>query len=574
MQLLHDVLEFAGPRAAVRFGGTCRLAHSFIDGDSTLWRSFFLSSFDDSAEVASYREAVQERERAGAVVRSRELRPEDKVGEFRRTIAALLDVASSPMPASGSSNDAQWLRDAFGANDDARRLFLLGFTSPSVQAATRLGDPELRSQAARLHALHMPLAGACLAPPERIGAADDAALLDERARLRRAVYDKSSFGRDASWGPFKPRKTPAHPRSAGSAQSRRQRTRAWHDALEVDWEKVEAVQRIMALNLQEAIEEGWGDPALDRSLREGEEAVRPPSGSWEDSKARPAPANERDWAGVEASEWRGTYAFLDYRDWDHFNHHHPRGLLLWEHEAVGDTMALRLRLLPPGERIMRVRDLHTDDDFFDPDSPMTAPDNVSSETTAALRTVMARRASLLRRPQTNDDSDEEDESSDDDFVPDGVFLESENESDSSMAAASSSGEAAETSEADEATEEIAQEASEDETPPTSPPDEHGEEPLSFMGTTEPLHFNGTFASHARPHMAPDRSIRGTVRRMKDGAVHWEMIIRYMGADQWLMHGVQVNVGARAGIFGTWSTADHDDAGPHGPFWYWPQQQSA
>lgn len=58
--------------------------------------------------------------------------------------------------------------------------------------------------------------------------------------------------------------------------------------------------------------------------------------------------------------------------------------------------------------------------------------------------------------------------------------------------------------------------------------------LNFVGTSEPLHFHGTFASFA-PHLRqPDRSIRGTVRMTKSGHVHWRYIIRYGGVDHWLL----------------------------------------
>lgn len=36
------------------------------------------------------------------------------------------------------------------------------------------------------------------------------------------------------------------------------------------------------------------------------------------------------------------------------------------------------------------------------------------------------------------------------------------------------------------------------------------------------------------------------------------------------HGIQSGgIGSAFGIVGSWSSSDHDDAGPNGPFWYWP-----
>lgn len=46
-------------------------------------------------------------------------------------------------------------------------------------------------------------------------------------------------------------------------------------------------------------------------------------------------------------------------------------------------------------------------------------------------------------------------------------------------------------------------------------------PLSFIGTSERLHFQGSFLSQGPPSGGqPNRSIRGTVRRTKEGMVHW------------------------------------------------------
>lgn len=141
-------------------------------------------------------------------------------------------------------------------------------------------------------------------------------------------------------------------------------------------------------------------------------------------------------------------------------------------------------------------------------------------------------------------------------------------------------------------------------------------PLSFVGTSEPLHFQGKRPraermieftdllstlllagsfSNATRGMA-SRSIRGTVRMSAEGAVVWRMVIRYGGSDQWLMSGVQVGgprskygmVGEllrptsvsrtptadRSRRAGNWSTADHDDAGPVGPFHYFPHQPAS
>lgn len=252
---------------------------------------------------------------------------------------------------------------------------------------------------------------------------------------------------------------------------------------EPDWKKLEALGIVMSAGLAEAMTYGWGEDCV---LPRGWSATRP--GPRSDQAKNP-----RDWAGVEETEFRGTYQFLDFNSYLHYNHHRRRGTkpdLENEDEATGDCMKLTLKLLPPGQL-------------------PTPPD---------------------ARPGTMLDNDDSDDSDDDD---DDTFTDSSDSAPSSAASSSSN------------------DVSDEPSPPTSIPSNAEDDSaasslsaklpssstypvLSFVGTSEPLHFQGTFATFA-PHLRqPNRSIRGTVRMTKSGHVHWRYIIRYGGIDHWVL----------------------------------------
>ncbi|KAF2107499.1 hypothetical protein BDV96DRAFT_653591 [Lophiotrema nucula] len=94
--------------------------------------------------------------------------------------------------------------------------------------------------------------------------------------------------------------------------------------------------------------------------------------------------------------------------------------------------------------------------------------------------------------------------------------------------------------------------------------------LPFCEDLPPIFFNGT--SKGRGGARPAISVRGFARLVPAGAsVRWRFIIRYGGADQWQLDGVQPCGVRTGGIFGLWSHVDHDDNGPTGPFAYWPAE---
>lgn len=111
---------------------------------------------------------------------------------------------------------------------------------------------------------------------------------------------------------------------------------------EPDWKKLEALGIVMSAGLEEAMTYGWGN---DTTLPRGWKATRP-GPTLVNGK------NPRDWAGVEDTEFRGTYQFLDFNSFLHYNHHRTRDTkpdLENEDEATGDCMRLMLKLLPPGQ---------------------------------------------------------------------------------------------------------------------------------------------------------------------------------------------------------------------------------
>lgn len=230
-------------------------------------------------------------------------------------------------------------------------------------------------------------------------------------------------------------------------------------------------------------------------------------------------------------------------------------------EVIGEIMRLRLKLLPEGQLPY-------------------APDRNSRDVGTGFDEVR-----LRQRGRDDDESDDEDESEDEDFA-----LEDDSEDSTSEQSAQES----------EQTEEEEEEEPSSTTPellgvtgiealktsnPTSTAEAgsstssmsaaggtsspiKGNPPLSFIGTSD---FLGTFAnSQPQIQNQTHRSIRGTVSMTPDNEVHWQYMIRYSGRDQWLMNGIQIGgPKSRYGVVGVWSTADHDPAGPCGPFWYFP-----
>ncbi|GAA5955338.1 hypothetical protein JCM21900_005775 [Sporobolomyces salmonicolor] len=556
--LLLHALSLASPEACSSFSRTSRAAHSLCSSE-TLWRALHRAQFDDPApspcpdhEPYPFERTVQRRTRARALLARLQLKGEPIPShELLELLETLVELAISRSPSS-SAADAS-LNEAFleaylspiSSNILALHPTFSHRASPALRSDSAATPDSLSLLAARLHTLSTPSPLALSSPSIRTSA-------------RECVYERLNFLRPAQYGPFL---------NGGGGK--------------VDWRKVEAIAMVMGANMDDARTMGWGV----EDAAEGDETVVPSGwASTRSGSAAVAARDPRDWAGIATHEWRGSYAFLDYRTYVHFNLHRSRTsipTLAEETEAVGDCMSLKLRLLDEGE-----------------------------ELTPPLEAFGERRNDRVRggrRPVGLDDSDDEE---DEDFDIGGA-LDSD--------ASSSSDEDLESDLNTFITSRPSRAARNLATPPTSPPSDPptGEESssigplpapppcsssfsstaslsrlpastfpkLSFTGTSVPLHlrsqpqpplnFTGTFThshAHAQQHLR-DRSIRGTVEVNEEGDVVWRYVIRYGGMDQWAMTGVQPG-GPRSkyGVLGTWTCADReaaDDDGPNGPFWYWP-----
>ncbi|GAA6018904.1 hypothetical protein JCM10207_009190 [Rhodosporidiobolus poonsookiae] len=610
--LLH-ALSLATPTACAHFGLTCTRAHS-LTTTRTLWRLVHsrlydplppTSSSSPDHQLALFTAQVHARTQAQALVTRLKLHSTPIPNHhLNQVLATLVDLANSRSSSLPSLNHA--LLTALLPTDDPTLLALHPTFSRSGTRAARtssagkdavpspssLADKARLAQlAAHLHALSTPSPLALSSPAIRTAA-------------REIVYEKLNCVRLASWGPFMP---------DGSGR--------------VDWRIVEALMLVMRANLDDAAALGWGTENDDED--DGETVI--PEG-WEATRAGSAGAGEvgterdpRDWAGVETHEWRGTYAFLHWPTFVHFNRHRSGTFpptLADEHEAVGDCMSLRLRLLPAGEWPEEIDQPDLSDEALaraagedsegDADWAGAAGSEESSASEddsddggdAYFATTSAAGPSTRSRTIVavdDSNSDSEDESSPPSSPPTAAavgggagrgvsedapfhalpgpgplsppppmsdeerargpftlgttFAPSPSPASPSPASASSSS--------------------------AAPAAAAGQDRLAFHGTSERLAFRGSLANPGQTQgqragqgqgpggMPRDRSIRGTVERTPEGAVRWSYVIRYGGADQWAMNGVQVAVGAKVGVVGLWSCADRSDDGPCGPFWYWP-----
>ncbi|SCV73544.1 BQ2448_7470 [Microbotryum intermedium] len=573
-ELLHHCLVFADPVDVVHFGTTCRAAYGHVSGSAALWKACFLAMFDppavtrtttatidatgsaaspgpggSSTESYDYRQALQDRIYARQV-----LHAYSPILDLRSTLAILSIATSRTPPASrtashpdsneSSSANAEWLARHFDFDENvqdlnerraSRRRAREWYSDEQLERY-----PDLHPDAYEVDELLCHVEA--LATPSARSYAD----AEERTRARNIVYRETNFQKASHWGPF---------------VADRSRT--------VDWSKVRALAVVMIANLTEAEAMGWGDH--DRSqLPKGWNSTRPGpvagiGAHGGDGKNYDGSVQQsRDWAGVEETEFRGTYAFLDYRTFEHFNPEY-RSTLQDESEAIGDIMRLKLRLLPEGELPYAPdrnrRDVGTGFDEVHSGEMEGESDEDGSEDqdfdleeeadeSASESEGSARRSDVEDRSDDKQGEHEEEPSPPTSDIPG----DAEPKSSSSSTSPPEAGSSTSASTSARRTSSL-----------------RNTQPLSFIGTSEPLHFNGTFiSSHSHTQPQTQRSIRGTVSMTPDHEVHWQFIIRYSGQDQWLMNGVQVGgPKSRFGILGTWSTADHDPAGPCGPFWYFP-----
>ncbi|GAA5995942.1 F-box protein [Rhodotorula paludigena] len=601
-EILVHALAQATPKACAAFGRTCSLAHALVKS-AALWRALHSAHWDDpspslapGADAALYDHAmhVQRRTRAETLVcafveRSEPFPP----AHLEPLLETLVDLAESRPPCSTyetSRNERwleQWLTSTPGGGEVLLALHPTFSRSSSrslrstAQASTAakgkaslsaiLSAARTAQLAAHLHVLSTPCPLALSSPSLRTAA-------------KEIVYERLNALRGSYYGPLM---------NDGSGR--------------VDWRKVEALQMVMRANLDDAAAIGWGRETVDArgNVVEDDDPAVVPTG-WRSTRPGAIPTRQdpdgRDWAGVtHEGGLRGTYAFVHYPVFIHFNHHRGgpfQPTLAGEHEAVGDCMAIRLELLPEGEWPEEIDQPDLSNEALgreDVDDDEEDGDWESGE------------------GEGSDGSGSSDESSEAEVGYFTTTVVEEVEEPVSPSRRSDRGHAAGPSGADG-----------DPSPPTSPPDggdEDGDSPLSAsqlaalsspsalgalpaapLSPKSPLYpampytfrpsdpsaptssasvvapnpayprlaFRGVFNNVAPPGIGAMRTIRGTVELTPDGHVRWQMLIRYSGQDQWYMSGVQLGgPGSTAGILGMWSSADRAEEGPCGPFWYWP-----
>ncbi|GAA5929508.1 uncharacterized protein JCM15063_004169 [Sporobolomyces koalae] len=372
-----------------------------------------------------------------------------------------------------------------------------------------------------------------------------------RTAAREIAYERLNFTNTATYGPL---------RSDGSGR--------------VDYRKASAIQTVMSANLDEARTMGWGV--------EGETQDTVVPGGWSStrtgsavSRSNASPADPRDWAGVSTHEWRGTYAFLHFPVWHHFNMHRSSTYvpsLAEENEALGDCMSLQLELLPEGAEVS---------------PPMEAfdPRRLS-------RPTLWGRGRMPGNEDVSDDSEDEDFLGEDEPSEDSSGSPADS-SDDGMATLFVTSRSRQPRDPSPNTSPAAGEDTDKEefSPPIGPLPPASESvpgtartslppKLAFQGSSMPLElrtlsFSGTFLNSQNHFNMRDRSIRGTVEMNAQGEIIWKYVIRYAGRDQWAMTGVQIG-GPKSeyGVVGTWTCADRDEEeGPNGPFWYWPHMSA-
>ncbi|KAG8780497.1 hypothetical protein FRC15_009533 [Serendipita sp. 397] len=92
--------------------------------------------------------------------------------------------------------------------------------------------------------------------------------------------------------------------------------------------------------------------------------------------------------------------------------------------------------------------------------------------------------------------------------------------------------------------------------------------------------NGNGVGGGTGVLASDTSIsihritKGTVSMTPAGAIRWSFSTR-VGGHEWASEGTQIGqVQSRAGVVGVWTSAEHEDGDPAGPFWMWKVGEGA
>ncbi|GAA5821797.1 hypothetical protein JCM11251_001029 [Rhodosporidiobolus azoricus] len=364
-EILTHALAHASPRDCAAFSRTSRASHSLCQSAS-LWRALHRARWDPpipsggahplpsspgeggtATTVYDYATQVKRRARTETLLVALASTDDPKPippAEHDLVLSTLVDLAESRLPvtdpASRPSQNEAFLETHLAQTSPTLLALHPSFSRSSLRAlrssTKSSSDSDPPTATATATAFHL----SQLASHLTVLSSPSPLLLSTPSILtsaRETVYEKSNYTRLNAWGPFLP---------DGSGK--------------VDWRVVEAVAVVMGSELGDAVGMGWGT----EGEREGDE-TRVPRGGWEVS--RPGGARTvkgRDWAGIEGKEWRGTYAFLHWPIWYHFNFHRPSPAFLLstppsrlpppnslaeDPSSLGDPMTLRLSLLPEGE---------------------------------------------------------------------------------------------------------------------------------------------------------------------------------------------------------------------------------
>ncbi|KAL8279820.1 hypothetical protein RQP46_007670 [Phenoliferia psychrophenolica] len=317
-ETLDAILELLDPVDVAAFSAVCRATRDFCRENAHLWTTLFLQHFDPPQPspdhtLFEYQAVLKARIRARGLIN---LAHTD--GQLPRVVAAFPPTLATFIAIAQTAPGPNGRNLAFLAT-----LFPYTSTAFTAEWLSMYLDPK-RAEVApvvRQHAAHFEL----LHGPTRMYEGF------RRLQALRRVYDLQNYSKDTSFGPFL---------KDGSGR--------------VDWVLLESIRRVSDYQLVIHVErEGWGtNPTTDAGLEES--IGRDKGRGWADSVRRDVSRGTRDWAGVEA-DWIGTYGFLDHEVFEALNTSSERktGTLHLSdfREAIGDLMALKLKLDPPREPV-------------------------------------------------------------------------------------------------------------------------------------------------------------------------------------------------------------------------------
>ncbi|KDQ07342.1 hypothetical protein BOTBODRAFT_38876 [Botryobasidium botryosum FD-172 SS1] len=279
----HALVQAEDPRILAAVAQCSKYLYSIVysSGDQHLWRSVFLSIFDDirgdgNAKV-DWKSLLQKRIRARSLLESKQHGYSTttlSLEERTAVLGTLIDVVCTASPVQisevdGERNTSKNIRWVSKFIDDCTDvLFPTHSDSLMVSPATAL--------TARLRAytgLHFEAKRWYIHEPRTIS--------------RAFVYDLRNYTEETSWGPFLP--------NGGG----------------INWIHIDHLMRVICTNAEE-----YNHSMIH--LPTGLECTRPYSAP--ESHAR----EPGDWAGVEGT-WRRIICFMDYRDLFAYNFRNPAG---------------------------------------------------------------------------------------------------------------------------------------------------------------------------------------------------------------------------------------------------------